>query len=85
MIDGQRLAETMQAAEEKLAAAEGDSEVVLDFSSVARIDPNALRALEKLAAIADEKAIKLVLRGVTVSVYKVLRLSRLTSRYSCVK
>jgi anti-anti-sigma regulatory factor len=56
--------------------------VVLDFSSVRRIDPNALRAMEKLAGLADGKAVKVVLRGVNVDIYKVLKLVKLTSRFS---
>ena len=57
-------------------------EVVLDFSSVRRIDPSALRAMEKLAGIADDKAVKVVLRGVNVDIYKVLKLVKLTPRFS---
>ena len=63
-----------------LDSAEGD--VVLDFSSVRRIDPSALRAMEELAGIADDKAVKVVLRGVNVDIYKVLKLVKLTSRFS---
>ena len=60
------------------------SDVVLDFSAVRRIDPNALRAMEKLAGFADGKAVKVVLRGLNVEIYKVLKLMRLTSRFSFV-
>ena len=38
--------------------------------------------LEELASIADDKAVKLVLRGVNVDIYKVLKLVKLTSRFS---
>ena len=55
-------------------AGHGDGEVTLDFSSVRRIDPGALRAMEELARMADEKDVKVVLRGVNVDVYKVLKL-----------
>ena len=65
---------------ETLDTARGD--VVLDFSSVRRIDPSALREMEELAGIADEKAVKVVLRGVNVDIYKVLKLVKLTSRFS---
>jgi anti-anti-sigma regulatory factor len=58
-----------------------NSEVVLDFSSVRRIDPSALRALEALAGIADEKAVILELRNVSVDVYKVLKLAKLAPRF----
>ena len=79
-IDGERVAQGLQAARETLDTAQGD--VVLNFSSVRRIDPNALRAMEKLAGLADGKAVKVVLRGVNVDIYKVLKLVKLTSRFS---
>jgi anti-anti-sigma regulatory factor len=79
-IDGERVVQGLQAARETLDTAQGD--VVLDFSSVHRIDPNALRAMEKLAGLADGKTVKVVLRGVNVDIYKVLKLVKLTSRFS---
>ena len=79
-IDGERVAKTLQAASETLDSAKGD--VVLDFSSVRRIDPSAIRAMEKLAGVADGKTVKVVLRGVNVDIYKVLKLVKLTSRFS---
>jgi anti-anti-sigma regulatory factor len=79
-IDGERVVQGLQAARETLDTAQGD--VVLNFSSVRRIDPNALRAMEKLAGLADGKAVKVVLRGVNVDIYKVLKLVKLTSRFS---
>jgi len=66
----------------KLDSAEG--EVVVDFSSVGRIDPSAIRALEGFADAADDKGVKVVLRGVNVDVYKVLKLVKLGSRFSIV-
>jgi anti-anti-sigma regulatory factor len=65
---------------EQLDSAEG--ELVLDFSGVQRIDPRALGAMEKLAGRADKEAVKVVLRGVNVTVYKVLKLMRLEARFS---
>jgi anti-anti-sigma regulatory factor len=79
-IDGERVVQGLQAAREALDSAQSD--VVLDFSSVRRIDPNALRTMEKLAGLADGKAVKVVLRGVNVDIYKVLKLVKLTSRFS---
>jgi anti-anti-sigma regulatory factor len=79
-IDGERVVPALQEAREKLDSAEG--EVVLDFSSVRRIDPGALAAMEKLAGAADDKDVKVVLRGVNVEVYKVLKLVKLVGRYS---
>ena len=79
-IDGENVTETLQEACEKLDSADG--EVVLDFSSVRRIDPSALTAMEKLAGAADDKDVKVVLRGVNVEVYKVLKLMKVASRFS---
>jgi anti-anti-sigma regulatory factor len=81
-IDEERFVQALQEAGEKLDGAEG--EVVLDFSSVRRIDPNALRGMEEFAGIAESKRIKAVLRGVNVNVYKVLKLMKLASRFSFV-
>ena len=60
----------------------GQSEVIVDFSAVPRIDGNALRALEELAALADAKSVKVVLRAVNVDIYRVLKLMKLTPRFS---
>ena len=79
-IDGERVVQDLQAIRETLDTAHGD--VVLDFSSVRRIDPSALRAMEELAGLANGKAVKVVLRGVNVDIYKVLKLVKLTSRFS---
>ena len=81
-IDEERIVQALQEAGEKLDSAEG--EVVLDFSSVRRIDASALRALEEFAGITDDKGVKAVLRGVNVGVYKVLKLVKLTRRFSFV-
>jgi anti-anti-sigma regulatory factor len=81
-IDEKRVAQALQEAEEKLDSVEG--EVALDFSSVSRIDSKALRAMEEFAGIADAKGVKVVLRGVDVGVYKVLKLVNLASRFSFV-
>ncbi len=78
--DGEPLLQALQEAGEQLESAEGD--VFLDFSSVRRIDPSALREMEELAGKADDKAVKVVLRGVNVDIYKVLKLVKLTSRFS---
>jgi anti-anti-sigma regulatory factor len=79
-IDGERLVYALQEALKELDSAEG--ELVLDFSSVHRIDPSALRAMETLASTADGKATKVVLRGVNVDIYKVLKLTKLAPRFS---
>jgi len=79
-IDAERVIEGLEDAREMLDSANG--ELVLDFSSVRRIDPGAVRALQALAATADEKTVKVVLRGVNIEMYKVLKLVKLTRRFS---
>ncbi len=78
-IDEERVVPALQEAGEKLDCAQG--EAILDFSSVRRIDSSALRAMEEFARIADEKAVKVVLRGVNVDVYKVLKLVKLDAAF----
>jgi anti-anti-sigma regulatory factor len=65
---------------EKLNRAESD--VVLDFSSVQRIDTKGVQALEELAARAEEKSVKPMLRAVNMDVYRVLKLLGLTQRFN---
>ena len=81
-VSGDNVAQALDEAREKLNSAEG--EVLLDLSAVRRIDPNGLRALEDFAGAADAKSVKVALRGVNVDVYKVLKLARLTTRFSIV-
>lgn len=79
-IDGHRVMGALHEAGQNLDSAQG--ELVLDFSSVTRIDPGALQEMEKLAGLADEKAIKVGLRGVNIDIYKVLKLMKLAPRFS---
>jgi anti-anti-sigma regulatory factor len=79
-IDEKRVVPTLQEAGEKLDSAKG--EAVLDFSSVCRIDSSALRAMEEFVDVANDKGVKVVLYGVSVGVYKVLKLAKLASRLS---
>ncbi|MGB8011611.1 MAG: STAS domain-containing protein [Terriglobales bacterium] len=81
-IDEKHVVQTLQDAKNELDSA--GTEVALDFSSVHRIDAIALRALEEFAGIAESKGVKVVLRGVNVNVYKVLKLMKLASRFSFV-
>jgi anti-anti-sigma regulatory factor len=82
-IDEERVVQGLQEVGEKLDSVEG--EVALDFSSVRRLDASALKAMEELAGIADDKSVKVVLRAVHVGVYRVLKLVKLTSRFSFVR
>ena len=81
-VDEQRIVQALRDATKELDRAQ--RETVLDFSSVRRIDASVVRALEDLAAIAQEKAVKVALRGVNVDVYKVFKLVKLTARFSFV-
>jgi anti-anti-sigma regulatory factor len=60
----------------------GESEVMVDFSTVRRIDGNAAGALGELAALADGKPVKVVLRAVNSDIYRVLKLLNLTKRFT---
>jgi anti-anti-sigma regulatory factor len=79
-IDGDHVAEALRDACKKLSDADG--ELVLDFTAMRRIDASAINAMEELATKAREKSVKVVLRGVNVDIYKVLKLSRLTARFA---
>ena len=62
----------------------GETEVMLDFSAVPRIDSHAIGALEELAGLADGKSVKVVLRAVNTDVYRVLKQLKLTQRFTFV-
>jgi anti-anti-sigma regulatory factor len=62
----------------------GESEVILDFSSVRRIDTNMVGALEELARLAGSTSAKVVLRAVNTDVYRVLKQLKLTQRFTFV-
>jgi anti-anti-sigma regulatory factor len=79
-IDGACLAENLREAAEKVDGAE--REVVIDFSSVCRIDAGDLQAMETLAGAAESKAVKVVLCGVNSGIYKTLKLAKLAPRFS---
>ncbi len=57
-------------------------EVLLDFFLAQSFDPASIRALEELAGAADSVSAKIVLRGVNVEMYKVLKLAGLCERFS---
>jgi anti-anti-sigma regulatory factor len=60
----------------------GAGEVVLDFTDVRQIDAGVLEALDRLAGAAGERSRRVVLRGVSTDIYKVLKLARLAPRFS---
>ena len=80
-IEEERIVPILKQAAVSVDRAQG--EAVLDFSSVHRINSDALRALEDFARVAEEKAVNVMIRGVNVDVYKVLKLVKLTHRVSC--
>ncbi len=81
-IDEERAVQALQEARETLDSGEGD--LLLDFSSMRRIEPSALKVMEGFAGIADGKGVKVILRGVNVDVYRVFKLVKLASRFSFV-
>jgi len=78
-VDGAHVAEALREAANKLSATEG--ELVLDFAGVERVDAKAVTALEDLASKAKGKSVRIVLRGVNVGIYKVLKLARLDREF----
>jgi anti-anti-sigma regulatory factor len=79
-IDSAGVAGLLQQASEELKRAA--TEVVVDLTSVHRIDPRSLRMLEQLANEAENKKQRVVLRGVNVDVYKVMKLAQLVPRFA---
>lgn len=79
-IEGGRVIQGLEKARGELESA--GPEMILDFSAVSRIDAQSLRTLEELAAQADNRAVKIVLRGASIDVYKALKLMKLASRFS---
>ena len=79
-IDGDRVAECIHEAHLQLDTAR--EQTILDFSSVVRITPQDLRAMEELIDRAENQSVKVVLHGVNVDIYKVLKLIKLAARFS---
>jgi anti-anti-sigma regulatory factor len=78
-IDAGRVADSLQEACSNLNSEQG--ELRLDFNGVSRIGPGDLRAMQGLASLAEDKAVKVGLVGVNVGIYKVLKLAKLASRF----
>jgi anti-anti-sigma regulatory factor len=80
-VDPDCMVQTLQhEAVETLDRAGG--ELVLDFSSVLKIDAGAAGALEELAGLADRSSVKVALRGVNIGIYRALKLLKLAQRFS---
>lgn len=78
-IEQEFAVEVLREALDKVDRENGD--VTLDFSSLQQIDAGMVRAMEELADRADDKGVRVTLRGVRVDVYKVLKLVKLSSRF----
>ena len=81
-IDEERIVQALQETVDKLDTVE--DEVVLDFTSVRRIGSSAIRGMEDFASTAEHKGVRVVLCGVNVGIYKVLKLVNLAPRFSFV-
>ena len=79
-VDGRNAAHSLVEALKALPDTEG-ADVVLDLSSVARVDTVAVSALGDLATAAAERKLQLTLHGVTVDVYRVLTLTGLAAKF----
>ncbi len=78
--EGKGVAPALQEAAEKVESSA--DELVVDLAEVRRIDVEGLRAMEGLVNVAEGKRVKVVLRGVNVEIYKVLKLTKLAPRFS---
>ena len=79
-VDGNSVMDALREVSEKLAG--GGGEVVLDFSSVSRVEAGDVHAMEQLAALGSNNGVRVALRGVNVDIYKVLKLTKLAPRFS---
>lgn len=59
-------------------------EIALDFSSVSRLSSKDVIAIEAFVRTAEDKKVKVTLRGVNVPIYKSLKLVKLARRFSFV-
>jgi anti-anti-sigma regulatory factor len=80
-VTGKETADSLRTdAVEMVKATEG--ELLLDFSSVARIGSDEIRALKELADLAQQRAVKLRIRNIKASIYKSLTLLKLARRFT---
>ncbi len=81
-FETKRFLESLLQAKEQLCGTA--TEMVMDLSAVRRIDPEVIKQLEELVSVAKSRKIRLVLRGVSVDIYKVLKLMKLSAQFSYV-
>lgn len=79
VVNGEHVAETLKEVRDSLPANGG--EVLLDFFFVQTLDPAGIERLEELSATSQLLKVKVILRGVNVELYKVLKLSDLTDKF----
>jgi anti-anti-sigma regulatory factor len=82
VIDGEHVAQQLNEICGKLAT-EGP-EVLLDFFLAQTLDPAGIQALEELACAAGIENAKIVLRGMNIEMYKVLKLAGLSDNFTFV-
>jgi anti-anti-sigma regulatory factor len=82
-VDPERVAGALHEAAGKVNA--GESDIVLSFSDVRRIDSKAAGAFEELARAADERSAQVTLRDVNVDIYRVLTQLRLAQQFRYVR
>lgn len=80
VMNEERIAQQLNDIREKLAT-EGP-EVLLDFFLAQSLDPASINALGELATAAEATSARIVMRGVNVEMYKVLKLAGLCDKFS---
>lgn len=76
------LAATLEEASGRLE--DGEREVVVDFSSIDRLSAVEMHAIDEFTRTAEEKGLKVIVRGLGVDLYRALKLARLSSRLALV-
>jgi anti-anti-sigma regulatory factor len=80
VIDGEHIVQQLNDICRQLGS-EGP-EVLLDFFLAQTLDTEGIRALEELAAGAGNENAKVVLRGVNIEMYKVMKLAGLSDKFT---
>ena len=62
----------------------GGRHLVLDFSSVERLSTAEVHAIDEFTRTADEKGVKVIIRGLDVELYRALKLAKLPVRLSLI-
>jgi anti-anti-sigma regulatory factor len=80
-VDADRIVPTLRGEAAEVVGRAG-GELILDFSSVVKIDAGAARAMEELADLADRSSVRVALRAVNIGIYRALKLLNLTQKFS---